>query len=91
MIEQGDIVKFYPSSDEIYPYITPEPGSIGEVKTVTLNIGLMQLMGVEIPMCLVQFSDTLLHVYTEDLRLVKKQNTTSTDSSTEFSVNDHIN
>lgn len=90
MIEQGDIVRFYPSSNEIYPYITPEPGSIGEVKTVTLNIGLMQLMGVEVPMCLVQFADSLLHVYTEDLRLVKKQNT-NTNSTTEISVNDHIN
>lgn len=90
MIEQGDIVKFHPSSDEIYPYITPEPGSVGEVKTVTFNIGLMQLMGVEVPMCLVQFSDTLLHVYTEDLRLVKKHNT-NTNPTTEFSVNDHIN
>lgn len=73
-IKKGSIVEFNPLlGTEIYPSIIPEIGEKGTVKQITFNIGLMQLMGVHLPMAQVQFKQDIIFIYLEDLKWIRDE------------------
>lgn len=72
-IQVNDIVQFEPINDEIYYSLVPKHGTRGIVKLLSYNVGLMQMFGVMLEMCLVKF-DTKeeIVVYAEDLVLIER-------------------
>jgi len=69
----GDLVKFIVENDnEIYTYDVPKCNEIGMVELQMYSIGLKQLLGVEIPMSIVQWQcGRKIAVFTHDLKPFK--------------------
>lgn len=85
---KGDIVRFKPQTDDIYSWEIPEIGSTGSIVLLTHNVGLDQMLGVYLPMCVVDFGlETYTPVYLEDLRLVQKNKNTDIDISLNPDIN----
>lgn len=81
MFNVGDIVQAKKHSKEVYPYNVPV-GIKGIIKISTFHIGLMQMLGVEIPVCLVKFpNETEVIVYEDDLELIQEGTPEDIDAS----------
>lgn len=53
----GDVVVFSLEEDSVYSYEVPKLGTIGVVEIQTHSFGLEQMLGVQIPMSVVQWQD----------------------------------
>ena len=81
MFRVGDIVQARLHNKEVYPYNVPM-NTKGIVKLITFHVGLMQMLGVEIPICLVKFpNENEVVVYEDDLELIEEGTNENLDSS----------
>jgi len=91
-VEIGDIVVFKPQCDEVYMWEVPNFGATGSIKSLTHNVGLAQMLGIYLPMCVVDFGlGSYTPVYLEDLKLKEKNETEvnkGTGSGDSISVDD---
>lgn len=82
-IEVGDIVVFKPQSDEVYMWEIPAFGTTGSIRALTHNVGLAQMLGVYLPMCMVDFGlGSYTPIYLEDLKLKEKNSHEESTSNT---------
>jgi len=70
----GDVVRFsVENGGELYSYKVPEKGTVGIIEVQTHSYGLEQMLGVQIPMSVVQWEDgQRVPVYSQDLKIVKE-------------------
>jgi len=73
-MNQGDKVELQVKNTEMYSYELPEQGSQGTVLKSTFHMGLLQMFGVELPVCLVNFSTGIVSIFPEDLKLIEETN-----------------
>lgn len=68
MFQVGDVVRFNLDEDGLYSYEVPKLGTIGVIDTQSHSIGLEQMLGVKIPVSIVQWENgQKIPVFTHDL------------------------
>jgi hypothetical protein len=69
--QAGDVVRFSLEEKDVYSYDVPKTGTIGVIEIQTHNFAIEQMLGVKIPMSVVQWSDgRKIPVFSHDLTKV---------------------
>jgi len=55
--EVGDVVVFSLEDDSVYSYEVPKLGTLGVIEIQTHSFGLEKMLGVQIPMSVIQWED----------------------------------
>lgn len=65
----GDLVQFISGEEEMYSYEVPKTGTFGIIELQSYSHGLEQMLGVKIPMSIVQWEgDLKIAVFSHDIK-----------------------
>jgi hypothetical protein len=68
----GDVVQFILDDAEVYSYKVPKLGTLGIIEVQTHSFALEQMLGVQVPMSVVQWADgQKMPVFSHDIKKVE--------------------